>query len=111
MITTEIIVIIMYVKTVRKIDSMNWMNERRLVMGYIAGKPIDFTQLVEMAEGIVKKDHYFNLVHTLEQDDLDKNSDSVFEFKFEHDGTWYLASFYRSAVTGRLTLGVSKFVD
>lgn len=79
-------------------------------MGFIEGKPIDFTQFVEMAEGIVKKDHYFDAVYTLEQADLDKNSDSVFEVKFKQDGIWYLASFYRSAVTGKLTLSISKFV-
>lgn len=80
-------------------------------MGMIWGKEFDLKQLANMTDGLIQKDDFFDSVQTLEQKDVEKWSDCTFNFKFEYNGEWYLASFYEHETDKKVSLSISKFVE
>jgi len=84
-------------------------------MGMIEGLPLDISTFVDMSKGLVLKDIFFNEVLTLEQQDIEKWSEPIFNFKFEKDDEWYLGTFYiyrdEEMKNPKLTLAVSKFIE
>ena len=78
-------------------------------MGMIWGKEINLKPLVDIVDGLIIKDDFFNQVPTLEQKDVEKWADCTFNFKFEYEGEWFLASFYEYDDNKKVTLSVTKW--
>jgi len=78
-------------------------------MGMIWKKDFNLKVLKEMSEGVIIKDQFFNQVMTLEQKDVEKWADCIFNFKFEYDDEWYLATFYEHETDSKVSLNVVKW--
>ncbi|MBA3010050.1 MAG: hypothetical protein FP812_07415 [Desulfobacula sp.] len=79
-------------------------------MGLIHCMELDFSQIPEISNGIVKKDSFFDEVPTLNQKNLEKWAESKFEFKIKIEHEWYLGSFYNDdSRINEVSLSFSKF--
>jgi len=58
-------------------------------MGLIHCMELNFSQIPEISNGIVKKDSFFDEVPTLKQKNLEKWAESKFEFKIKIEHEWY----------------------
>ena len=81
-------------------------------MGNIDGKELDLSVFTKMSVGKISKEDLFDKVNlqTLKQADVDKYSESLFEFKYEDNGEWYLVQFYRHDLSKtHVMISVTKF--
>lgn len=79
-------------------------------MGLINCVELDLTQVPEIATSLIKKDSFFDEVPTLNQKDMEKWAEPVFQFKVKIEGEWYLGSFYNDdPKLTEISLSFSKY--
>jgi len=79
-------------------------------MGLINCVELDLSQIPEIAKSLIKKDSFFDELPTLNQKDLEKWAEPIFQFKVKIKGEWYLGSFYNDDPRLKeISLSFSKF--